>query len=78
MRKITVSVDEETYRRASKRAAELGISVSRLVRDYLGRLADREHDFVRLERLEAELRGQIVGFTAKDGLTRGELHERKH
>ena len=35
MKKITVSVDEETYRLARIRAAELGTSVSALVRDYL-------------------------------------------
>jgi len=78
MRKITVSVDEETYRRASMKAAELGTSVSRLVRDYLTRLAAHEHEFARLERLEMELRGQIVEFTTKGGLTRSELHDRKH
>ena len=35
MKNITVSVDEETHRRARIRAAELGTSVSALVRDYL-------------------------------------------
>lgn len=39
MRNITVSVDDETYRRSHIRAAELGTSVSALVRDYLGTLA---------------------------------------
>ncbi len=38
MRNITVSVDEETYRLARIRAAELDTSVSALVRDYLARL----------------------------------------
>ena len=39
MKNITVSVDEETHRRARIRAAELDTSVSALVRDYLKRLA---------------------------------------
>jgi len=76
MRNITVAVDEETYRRARMKAAELDTSVSRLVRDYLVELASDESEFERLERLEAELRRQIVGFSAKDRLTRDEVHER--
>ena len=39
MRNITVSVDEETHRRARIRAAELDTSVSALVRDFLQSLA---------------------------------------
>ena len=35
MKNITVSVDEETHRQARIRAAELGTSVSALVRGYL-------------------------------------------
>ena len=38
MKNITVSVDEETHRRARIRAAELGTSVSGLVRGYLREL----------------------------------------
>ena len=40
MKNITVSVDEETHRRARIRAAELDTSVSALVRGYLKRLAE--------------------------------------
>lgn len=35
MKNITVSIDEETHRSARIRAAELGTSVSALVRNYL-------------------------------------------
>ena len=35
MRNITVSVDDETYRQARIRAAEMDTSVSALVREYL-------------------------------------------
>ena len=38
MKNITVSIDEHTHRQARIRAAELGTSVSALVRDYLNRL----------------------------------------
>ena len=40
MRKITVTVDDSTYRAAHMRAAELDTSVSALVRDYLRGLVD--------------------------------------
>lgn len=76
MRNITVVVDEETYRRARMKAAELDTSVSRLVRDYLVELAAGEREFERLERLELEARGQITEFSARDRLTRDEAHER--
>ncbi len=41
MKNITVSIDEETYRRARIRAAELGTSLSDLVRSYLSALVAR-------------------------------------
>ena len=39
MKNITVSIDDHTHRQARIRAAELGTSVSALVRNYLNRLA---------------------------------------
>ena len=42
VKNITVAVDDETYRAARIRAAELGTSVSALVRDYLRTLAGIE------------------------------------
>jgi hypothetical protein len=80
MKNITVSVDDETYRRARIRAAELDTSVSALVRDYLAKLAQREseHDrFERLKREEAEVRARIKGFSAADRLPRDELYDRQ-
>ena len=44
MKNITVSVDEETHRLARIRAAELGISVSALVRGYLKTLVRQQAD----------------------------------
>ena len=41
VRNVTVSVDEETHRRARVRAAELETSVSALVLEFLKRLAPR-------------------------------------
>lgn len=44
MKNITVSVDEETHRLARVRAAELGTSVSALIRGYLKTLACKRAD----------------------------------
>jgi hypothetical protein len=42
MKNITISIDDETHRQARIRAAELGTSVSALVKDYLGSLTNGE------------------------------------
>lgn len=44
MKNLTVSVDEETYTRARVVAAKRGTSVSRLVREYLSRIAESESE----------------------------------
>jgi len=44
MKNITVSVDDETYRRARITAAEQGRSVSAMVREYLGGLGSTAQD----------------------------------
>ena len=42
MKKITVSIDDETHRLAKAKAAEKGTSVSALVRNYLNDLGREE------------------------------------
>ncbi|HUE73825.1 MAG TPA: hypothetical protein VMP01_23295 [Pirellulaceae bacterium] len=78
MKNITVSLDNEVYRRARIKAAELDTSVSALVKQYLIDLAGQETDFERRKRLQdvilAKVRGR--GFSAKDRLTRQQVHER--
>ena len=54
MRNITVSIDEETHRRARVRAAELGTSVSALVRGYLSVLVSRPATEVETDRRGVE------------------------
>jgi hypothetical protein len=76
VKNITVSLDDETYRRARVRAAELDTSVSALVRRYLVELAGSESEFERLEKLERTLRERIKSFRASNRLSRDELHER--
>jgi hypothetical protein len=73
---ITVSVDEDTYRRARLKAAEQGTSVSALVRRFLAELASGEIDASGLKRDERELRARIVAFTAGDRLPREDAHGR--
>jgi hypothetical protein len=77
MKNITVSVDDETYRNARMKAAELDTSVSALVRRYLVELGAGETEFLRLKRQEREMRARVpAGFRVADNLTRDQVHER--
>jgi plasmid stability protein len=76
MKNITVTVDEETYRRARIRAAEQDTSVSALVKQFLAELAAGESDVERLKREERALRERIGAFRAVDRLPREDLHGR--
>jgi plasmid stability protein len=73
---ITVSVPEDVYRAARVRAAEQGDSVSALVADYLRSLSERDTEFARLEAQQRSVQATIARFSARDRLTRDELHER--
>jgi plasmid stability protein len=76
VRNITVTVPDETYRKARVRAAELDTSVSALVRDFLAGLTQEESDFERRRRLQDEILASVMSFSAGDRLTRDELHDR--
>ena len=91
MRNITVSVDDDTYRRSRIRAAELDTSVSALVRTYLRSLggdsgresaatARKTESSVELRRREldevlADFDARGVGLRSRDNLTRDELYD---
>jgi hypothetical protein len=77
MKNITVSVDDETYRRARVKAAERDTSVSALVKQFLSEFAAEESEFERLKHRERELRARIRTFSAEDRLPRDELYERR-
>ena len=77
MKNITVTVDDETYRRARIRAAEQDTSVSAVVKRMLAEYAEAESEFDRLARQEKELRKQVRNFSASDRLTRDELYARR-
>ena len=77
MKNLTVSLDEETYRRARIIAAERDTSLSALVKAYLTELGASESEAKRLEREERVLRAQINTFRAADRVPRGALYDRK-
>ncbi len=76
MKNITVTVDDDVYRRARIKAAEKDTSVSAMVRQFLVEVAQGESEFERLRTLEFELRARITGFRASDSLPRDELYKR--
>lgn len=78
MKNVTVSVPEDTYRQARIRAAQRGTSVSALVAEYLRGLAedDEEAQFIRLRALQRRVGRHVDSFSAKDRLTRDEVHDR--
>ena len=91
VKNITVSVDEETHRSARIRAAELGTSVSALVRNYLrslskdsfrgaavprfGAAATRTLRRAELDEVVADFEARGVGLRMSDNLTRDELYD---
>lgn len=76
MKNITVSVDEDTYRRARVVTAARDRSLSALVREFLQTLAAGESQMERLKREERTLRERIDQFSAADRLTREAVHAR--
>jgi hypothetical protein len=76
VKNITVSLDDETYRRARMIAAQRDTSVSALVKRYLLELGSGETETERLKREERALRERVTAFRASDRLPRDELHRR--
>lgn len=73
---ITVSVPDDVYRAARVRAAERGTSLSALVGEYLRGVSDSDAEFVRLERQQQRVLEGIERFSARDRLSRDEVHGR--
>lgn len=76
VKNITVTLDDELYRRARVRAAELGRSVTAVVRAFLTDFAGGETDFERRKRLQDETIASIRAFRAGDRLSRDAVHQR--
>ena len=76
MKNLTVSLYDETYRRARMIAAQRDTSVSALVKAYLVELTSGESKTERLKREERALRERIADFDASDRLSRDDVHRR--
>ena len=76
MPNVTVSLPEEVYRRARIRAAEQDTSVSALVREFLTEVGTAETDFERRRRLQDLVLAGIGRFSARDRLSREQVHRR--
>jgi plasmid stability protein len=76
MKNITVSLDDDIYRRARIKAAERDTSVSAMVREFLIGVAEGESEAERLKREERALRQKIESFRAADRLPRQDVHGR--
>lgn len=76
MKNITVSVDDETYRRARMKAAAEETSVSAVVKRLLAHYASTADGFDALAQEEAALRVQVSAFDAGQHLARDALHRR--
>jgi Family of unknown function (DUF6364) len=77
MKNITVSLDDDIYRRARVIAAQKDTSVSALVKRFLVELGSEESDTERLKRKERLLRERITEFRASDRLPRDDIHGRR-
>jgi plasmid stability protein len=75
VKNITVSLDDETYRRARIKAAEMDTSVSALVKQFLSEFAAGESEFERLKKMEQALHERITAFRAANRLSRDATHE---
>jgi plasmid stability protein len=76
VKNITVTVDDEVYRRARIRAAQADTSISALVRGYLMQLAGQEDANPQLKELQDKTLRKIKKFRAADRLDRAAAHER--
>lgn len=81
VKNVTVSLDDETYRNARRRAAENDRSLSSVVREALQNYGAQESEFARLARMEKEIFAELdqrdPGFRFEK-ITRDELYEDRH
>ncbi|HTI72359.1 MAG TPA: DUF6364 family protein [Candidatus Limnocylindria bacterium] len=81
MKNITISLDDETYRKARVAAAQRDASVSALVKKYLLTLTEEEAPAPRNLKQEQEALLDAIWnkhpkFTTRENLSREALHER--
>lgn len=76
MKNITLAVDEATYRRARRRAAERGTSVSGLVRELLQTLDAPESSCEETAKSLFTAMDRVKGYSAGSRLSRDQVHDR--
>jgi hypothetical protein len=76
MKNITVSIDDETYRKARVYAAANDTSISAIVKAYLAKLDVEGKDLQRLREEGRKLRAQIKSFNGADRLPREQIYDR--
>lgn len=77
MKNITVSIDEQVYRKARIKAAEEGISVSAMVCRFLTKCVSSTDTFDELLAREMELWKTPTKFSVAESLPRDELYKRE-
>jgi hypothetical protein len=76
MKNVTLSLDTETHRNARIIAAEKGVSLSGLVREYLQSLPRPSLPHKDAIQSAFAAMDEVEEFSASDRMTREELHER--
>ena len=76
MKNITLSVDDEIFSAARRRAAEQNSTVNALVREYLTNLAQQDDRARRARARLKQLSKQSEGRLGRKTWTRDQLHER--
>ncbi len=80
MKNVTVSLDDDTYRNAKRRAAENDRSLSSVVREVLQTYGAQESEFDRLKRQQDELLARLDarggGIDASARWSREEVNDR--
>lgn len=81
MKNVMIALDDEVYELAAARAAEKNTSVSSLIASLIRQMEGKHplspEEFQRSLEREEDLRKRIVGVSAKDNLSRDELHRRR-
>ena len=87
MKVISVAVDDEIHRLARIKAAQMGTSMSAMLRDYLLQILEEDEDRPpaetepqrrarMLDEVMARFEGEGVGLSASERLSREELYDR--
>jgi hypothetical protein len=75
MKRITIPLNDELYRRACIRAAEANTSLPAMVEAFLRQVTSVESDIDRCKQLQRETIASIHAFSAGDRLSRDQIHE---